>query len=584
MKTLCLIIAIMFAGFAQIKAQSPKLNFVGGSPSLAKGTIDTEVLTAIIQEKQEEIKLRVFRNTIVRQFENGKQSFKNFTTYHYLYNLMQTITSGKNKTAITKAIEESTAEFAYVFGAALFVQAYTKIDTDLKDVKNFDPNDITHDCIDRAKIKYDKKDNLKPSEETKKNIEYFNLLIDICYDVILNDTALQTAFHFKQDKNDASFMSWYSSYNKFLNFPKEGNSTINSNTIREKVKESLKVLSKLIQATNEIKITQRDTLLFELILNQINPLFDLNTNKEMKNPKEFVDDLISNKHIKGEQRLIMEDKLQTIEQLLLFYSDLNKFDFKDFTLTQDQYEAMKFILTKFIRVARNQFDQDIVASLLDFLLENTFLEYGMSQKATNLASFEDKKAYLYVDIEALLLAIDQKFSSITNKRTSIYFKPFFTVGAAYAIALNSNELLTQDNKNISLQNILFAGEKLGLRYIIFNKKYIRAFAVGQKYTYYCNKYKLSKTQPRQPTVDDLHLNFYVSGLLYNLANIKTEAQFNSPLMGLNFGLTFYNGLELNAGFAMPFTNGNFKGQNALFTMGIDIPIIDYITAVAKKRK
>lgn len=580
-----------------VAQQNPTLNFVGGSPSLTKGTIDTEILTAIIQAKQEEVKDRVFRNTIIRMFEEDKifgikreqQPFKNFTTYYYLYNLMQTITSGKNKTAITKAIEESTAEFAYIFGAALFVQAYTNVDTaNLQNVKNFDTNAITYDCIDRAKIKYNS------IAEDKDNIEYFNLLLDVCYDVMLKDRTLQTAFHFKQDATDAQFVSWYNSYNEFVKISetdKKEENTIkkqNAPKIRTKVHESLKVLATLIEETNKIN-NQKDSLNFPLVCNTLCSLLKLDATqcRDIKNPTEFIEKF-SEKFKEPKQRLLIEDKVQTIEQLLLFYSNLKKSDFKDFTLKKEQYEAMKFILTKFIRVARNQFDQDIVASLLDFLLENTFLEYDIDKKITNLAALNSnthgKKAYLYVDIEALLLAIDQKFSSVTNKRTSIYFKPFFTIGAAYAIALNSNKLLNQDNKNVSLQNILFAGEKLGLRYIIYNKKYIRAFTIGQKYTYYCNKSKLQEKQARQPTVDDLHFNFYVSGLLYNLANIKTEAQFNSPLMGLNFGLTFYNGLELNAGFAMPFTNGNFKGQNALFTMGMDIPIIDYIAAVAKKKK
>src|ERR1700748_243240 len=88
--------------FAQ--SQNPQLSLTGGSVNFNKGTINTEVLTQIIQEKQDEVKKQVFRNIIVKDFNkfDYTKELKNFTTYHYIYNIMNTLVEGKDKTAMTK--------------------------------------------------------------------------------------------------------------------------------------------------------------------------------------------------------------------------------------------------------------------------------------------------------------------------------------------------------------------------------------------------------------------------------------------------------------------------------------------------
>lgn len=77
-------------------AQGPMLSLVGGSPSFAKGNINTEILSKVIQQKQEEVKQYVFRNTIIKEFNNSQYTdhLKNYTTYSFLYNLMDVMTSG----------------------------------------------------------------------------------------------------------------------------------------------------------------------------------------------------------------------------------------------------------------------------------------------------------------------------------------------------------------------------------------------------------------------------------------------------------------------------------------------------------
>src|SRR5690606_25242772 len=93
-------------------------------------SINTEMLASSIQKKQAELRQFVFRNMVIRNFNsyNHKTHLKNFATYQYIYNVMETITSGKNKSVITKCIIESTAEFAYLHGDVLYIQHAYKLE------------------------------------------------------------------------------------------------------------------------------------------------------------------------------------------------------------------------------------------------------------------------------------------------------------------------------------------------------------------------------------------------------------------------------------------------------------------------
>jgi hypothetical protein len=117
-----LTIATLILTVVQVNAQGPTLNLVGGSV-LSKGTINTEVLTAIIQQKQEELRIKVFRDIVVANFQKADQSQKNFATYYYIYNVMKTITSEKNKTIITQNLMQRTTEVALVYGLTEYLLA-----------------------------------------------------------------------------------------------------------------------------------------------------------------------------------------------------------------------------------------------------------------------------------------------------------------------------------------------------------------------------------------------------------------------------------------------------------------------------
>jgi len=269
--------------------------------------------------------------------------------------------------------------------------------------------------------------------------------------------------------------------------------------------------------------------------------------------------------------------------LLQFYSNLKKSDYKDFTLTKDQYYALKFITIDFLKVAKNQFKNDVVATVINFMLENTLLEYaegGQNIQTTEKDATSADRGYLYIDIEAVISAVSQHFKPSDKKGK--YVQLFFSIGTNQASFLHTNTLTTNEqNLPKSLGNLYYATEKLGLKWKIWNEKYRRSFAPGETYTYYSSTLNSWKRPQPKPAISDIHLMVYSSGLLYNLVNLKSNDSFNYAIAGTGLGITFFNGLALNVGIACPYTDKRFNSRNMFVNFGIDIPIIDYLSALTK---
>ncbi|MFN5416562.1 MAG: hypothetical protein ACK5B9_05855 [Flavobacteriia bacterium] len=634
MKHHLLLITAFVLTFGQIKAQGPTLSLVGSSPSFSKGNINTEILTQIIQQKQQEVKKRVFRNTVIEGFNNASftGNVKNFTTYHYLYNVMDVLTSGKNKTAMTKSIVESSTEFAYVYGLALYV-------TQVKDQMKFGTLTLDASIFKNAEreIKGDKL-------QDPKDVKTFNLVIDICYDVILNDATLQNTFKFKDDLTDKNFRTWYDSDNcykitsdafneiirdikatdylsilqKFKLIDKDAFDKLKTDndkitylqrqqeslkTLRDGIKghlDNLSTMASAMQSTiDNLKIIQSKISndgVKKNLDNLLSSLADLPaTDLKDKIGKINTDyaEVLSEAQ-KAEITTIanaVNTNYDQYRQLIGFYIGLKKSEFEDFSLTKDQYYAMKYVLVQFLNFAKNQFDNHVAASVLDFMLQNTIVEY-MEPNSDNAvaeknASTSDK-GYLYIDVESLISAVDQYYSPSTRKSSVASWwwfinpRPFFSIGTNYGYFMNKNTLAKDDAGNpANLQNLYFASEKLGFKIKFFDKKYSRAFQPGEKFMYRGSERVWLRPQ-KIATVSDVHLMVYASGILYNLVDLKTNSNFNYAVAGSSLGITFFNGLNANFGFACPFTDKKFDTENVFFNVGFDIPIIDYISALGKK--
>lgn len=621
---LSIILCYFFTGLV---AQEPQLQLTGGGVSVNKGTIDTEVLTAIIQEKQEEIKQRIFRNTIVRHFNtsNYTRKLNNFATFNYLYNTMEVLTNGKNKKVMTKSLIKSSSDFAFVYGLTLY---------------------LDKTLIDSSKVNYPKNTRginsdveFINTEVNKDSIKKFNINIDLTHHILLNmEDELKNYFNFENSINDKYFNQWYKNDNKYLKHIRNLEIKKNNASPEQKteIEEELKKLKKKETGrTNEIKsfltiinnletaydkLTEdeinkssynKDTLtnryklktsylidnLEELAFEKIDPIklelafnsleYELehnlqkdSLNKETNLKKSIETSLIKFKDFYAENK-------ETIQELLNFYKGLKKSKFKDFSLTKDQYNALKFIIKEFISLAQNQYDdKDVIASVLNFLLENTIVEFTniegtlITENETKLAG-SDSKGYLYIDVASLISAIDANFGSIKRKKWLNYFTPFMSVGTNYA-SFNSNNNLLIDNQDMNqdLNDLYFASEKIGLKVKLWNWKYTHSFKSGEPIDYWFIKDNSWKRPQPDPFVNDIYLMAYGSGLLYNLVDLKSEEQFNYAIVGAGVGITFFNGLSLNVGYASPLVEGNL--DNGFLNIGLDIPILEYISAIKNK--
>lgn len=588
-------IAILALTIGQALAQGPTLSLVGGSPSLAKGVINTEVLTEIIQQKQEEVKKMVFRNTIVKGFNNSNytDALKNFTTYHYMYNLMDIMTSGKNKTVITKSITESTSEFAYVFGLALYIQRDLATTTKTKTLGTLTLSD---NFIETAKVNYISDGTLKITSGVKD----FNIIMDLCYDIILNDASLQKAFKFKDDLSDDDFKTWYDSDNAYLiDYTKaEGVRKTELDNLRIELKARLNDLTKLVKVRDDIMTSLNDLKsspdkkLNEKANELLSSLSDLSgediASKLNELQTSFSGVLTADQNTAlTKVASLIDNNYDNFKELAAFYSGLKKSKYKDFTLTKEQYYSMKYVMIQFLDLAKNQYDNNAVATVIDFMLENTLVEYSDNSGTQKLEDdvTNNDKGYLYIDIESLISSIDQKFSPNNKKGRGVYVSPFLSLGTNYASFLGTNTLATVGSGDTkSLANLYFASEKIGIKWKIWNWKYTRSFGTGENFKYYnCSgksRYWL-RPQPK-PMINDIHLFAYGSGLLYNIANLKSTENFNYAIAGGGLGMTFFNGLTANVSLACPITGNEFYSDNIFFNFGFDIPIVEYIAALKKK--
>jgi hypothetical protein len=94
--------------------------FFFNSLSAQKLQPDIDVISELVQQKQEEIKQRILKNLIVKNIKTT-----NYTTYNTMYNLMDILTTEKNKTVMTKNIITEVSNYSINFALSnYFIEKY----------------------------------------------------------------------------------------------------------------------------------------------------------------------------------------------------------------------------------------------------------------------------------------------------------------------------------------------------------------------------------------------------------------------------------------------------------------------------
>lgn len=273
----------------------------------------------------------------------------------------------------------------------------------------------------------------------------------------------------------------------------------------------------------------------------------------------FFIDIISTNELK-----ILNKYNSEIPEFLLLVSKLYQFD-KGSTISE---------YMKLLDDIGTTFPDDNIRNALSTVLKFV-KDYSVIEKNDN------NKEVLSFNVESFLYKL-QTIKPYSQKRLSF----LFTVGVNNAIF--SKDLILPDN-SIS-RNLSFVGEKIGVKYTIFNWAFHCTRNPGE--TYRTNKYPFWKNStfiktgpPREPIVSNWHLLAYGSGILYNLVNTKTQKEFNMPIIGIGSGLTFYNGLDFNISWGVPIiANRPISSENGFWNVGFDIQFIEYYDRLMEKRK
>lgn len=203
---------------------------------------------------------------------------------------------------------------------------------------------------------------------------------------------------------------------------------------------------------------------------------------------------------------------------------------------------------------------------------------------------EDKngKISLNLDVEGFLYSL--------QKTPYNHFRPIefhLTVGANTTSF--SKNLITKTDDTI--RNYSFIGEKIGIKFKLWDCKYVRSFGKGETFTYWkflhwwlpipVKVNYVRNRPPKEPAISNIHLLAYGSGILYNLVNTGTTKSFNSPLVGVGVGITFFNDLDFNVSWGKPILiNKPFNDSSvpSFLNVGFDIQFIEYYNRLNQKRK
>lgn len=245
----------------------------------------------------------------------------------------------------------------------------------------------------------------------------------------------------------------------------------------------------------------------------------------------------------------------------------------------DKVETYQFVFNV-LKEASEIFEDKKLGFYLKSIVENV-------DKYTIINSDENK---VEVAVEDIITRIYEKYA---NRQSSV-FSLYFSIGANQSIQSNfSVRALLPDSTGFrtdSIKSIAFASEKIGLKVKLVDFKWRRSFEYGETYqTRLTGKsITVSEFKSREPLVSDIYFLAYGSGILYKIADLTSDKQFQDPIAGLGVGVSFFNSLDLNIGYNWPLQadNGffeNFDKKN-IWTISFDVKITEYLSALGKKRK
>ena len=327
------------------------------------------------------------------------------------------------------------------------------------------------------------------------------------------------------------------------------------------VSETIKYLNKLENVDIENNELNRNSDILYQLNKHIIPLFIelLSVSSEIVS----INDILNQMSNKLAMQLVAgETAMEHFDQTQIFFTLVGKlYQFSEASTYNDYLNVLADI--------GDIFPSDRVQTALNTTVSllNDYLTF----------SEDNEKITVQFDVEACLINLSQ-----IKYHRNRPFEFHFTVGAN---TVNFNKGINLEDDEV-LKTYSFVGEKIGLKYIWLNWDYTSTFHKGETFEYHGHTYTRN-VPAKKPTVSNLHFILYGSGLLYNLANTGTTADFNSPLLGVGSGLTFFNNLDLNLSLGVPLLDNNSFSDNFdhfYWNIGFDIQFTEYYDKVREKQR
>ena len=509
---------------------------------------DVDLISELVQDKQEEIKQRVLKNLVVKNIKTT-----NYSTYNTMYNLINILTTEKNKTVMTQDLITEIANYSINYTLAnFFINEYAK---DV--VKDFYEGGLLNTGGAGNSMKQLYIDELSTTIYDKEAFSSYgpNLNADFIGKVNYHSSSKTKIDEEQQsqkfnNKNSLTIISNYIVDELFKKLCKEELDIFKSNGLF--LKENL---------DNRFSSGFKDN--YESIDSSIKIAID----KEMD---KFINSLSS---ITRPVNTIYAELIDLIKKDSFNLSDLSKIE------KNDVKELLKFFAFS-------------LQNFKDEISENSFISKigEIINKYVIYISFEGDNAMVFksfkIDVEAIILSLESEFydkEKTRLKNNFIGIKPFFIIGLNYGTFTGSNTTIMNNNDDGTITDLAYVGEKIGLKFILFDFGYTHS-QKPMKWYKYRGKYRRWLEPQKSPLINDVHLSIYGSGILYNVVDLKSQDNFDFAVVGIGGGVTFFNNMELNISYSVPIINKTLSYNNSMINIGFDIPIFEYLSALRKKNK
>ncbi len=507
------------------------------SQAQIKQTIDEELLSELVMAKQEEIRQRAIRD-LVRPNLKGS----NIATYNTVLDIVEVLLKEKNKSAMTRDLVRIVAEHSVAYAITWrFIR--TECPTCQCNSDSTHWFDADNKAWERLREAYSK--NQGPLQRGA--YERTRSCGEPAYEVQLFHYLMDT-ITLRLRANEGSLKDWLKPTGLF------------TRSSQRSWQGTAKAEHKRLQT--------RQANLFPLVNAELESFFT-HLEKGAFSWDEIVS-AVSNS---------LPEKLKNIDLRQLAGTKTWSQSLGAHELTNEQVASVFELFRRSVALYRlDEGHNHLIARFADLIDKYLILDPER---------IDEKSRFGFaIDVEGIILSLEDRIGEGRLSPSKRFFnvRPYFTIGLNYG-GYRGPFSDFGDTTVAGVRTVAWAGEKLGLKWRIADFKYARNQPAGEFFQYHGRMYK-RLVRPKDPYISNVYANVFASGLLYTIADLRTDKTFDHPVVGGGAGITWFNGLESNINYVAPVISGATFKENidaGFWSLALDIPLFEYIKAARAKR-